>query len=144
MAALWAALCYGLPSFGLSGAGAMLAHAHDHGGSVGLLLVAVSIGVLIVVMIVWFRREPERTLARALAEWGTIGLAAWAGVVLLEWGHAWVVEGGTPRRLLLAVILVVVWLLVRLAYRIWRWRRARRSGLVYVAPDEGVREGRWR
>ncbi len=149
MIALWAVLCYGLPSFGLHGHGAnaMLAHARTHGGTTGILLVGLSVIVLVVVTTVVFRSEPERTPAQTIAVWVTIILSSWAMVLYLQWGHAWVAQGGGPRKALTAVVLAVVWLLFRLAYQVWltrQLRRMERMGLVRIAPDEGVREGRWR
>ncbi len=102
MIALWAVLCYGLPSFGLHGHGAnaMLAHARTHGGTTGILLVGLSIVVLVVVTTVVFRSEPERTPAQTIAVWVTIILSSWAMVLYLQWGHAWVAQGGGPRKAL--------------------------------------------
>jgi len=145
MAALWAALCFGLPTFGLSGAGAMLAHAHTHGGTAGMLALGLSVAFLVAGTTALSRREPVRGSTRIVTELVAIVVTAWAAILYLEWGHAWVAQGGAPRKALAGVALAIVWVVLLLAYRAWlarQIRRGERPGHLYVASDEDVRGGR--
>ena len=141
-AAVWAVLCYGLPSFG--GAGAMLTHARTHGGTVGLVLVGLACALLLITAIGALHHRPRRAPTPAPAVAVTVLLLAWAAVLLLEWGHAWVAQGGAARKALTAMASAVAWWLLRLASRARRARQLRRAGPLGSVPDQDVRGRRWR